>query len=81
MCCSNVTLGSGSFGTVNSQCAQHPHPRRLWPIWESTQTLKSHKHTVPYISAVAKMVPEYLSLQQIYCLFHKVGLFEYERKE
>lgn len=38
-------------------------------------------HSALYIYAVGKMLPEYLSLQQIYPLFHKVGLFQFERKE
>ena len=36
---------------------------------------------MPYISVVAKMLPGYLNLQPTYPLFHKVGLFQYERKE
>ena len=34
-----------------------------------------------YISVVAKMLAGYLNLQPTYPLFHKVGLFQYERKE
>lgn len=34
-----------------------------------------------YVSVFAKMLPGYLNLQQSYPSFHKVGLFQYERKE